>query len=362
MPKAIFFTPNSSSHPGETLQDKLEELGIGPKEFAVRADKPEKTITAILNGESAITPDMAIQFERVLGISANFWLQRQANHDESIARDKEALKLSDAIPWMKSFPVAEMIDLKWIPNVKSDLEKAAALLEFFGIASFNAWGSYYLGQKLKVAFRISLAGTKQPEAISAWLRRGELLANELSAPDYDKNSFEKILPDLKKIMARHPKNFEKKIQAKALEAGVKVVYSTCLPKAPINGATRWIGDNPVIQLSGRFKRNDIFWFTFFHEAGHIIKHGKKDIFLEDVDYSEKDLQKEKEADEFAVKWTLSHEEFNEIIKHPELTDDMIIDFAQRFGTHPAMIIGRLQHTEKIGFNEGTEFLVKISLN
>lgn len=362
MSKAILYTPSSSSHPGETLQDKLEELGIGPKEFAVRADKPEKTITAILNGESSITPDMAIQFERVLNISANFWLQRQANHDESIARDKELQRLSEATPWMMSFPVAEMISLKWIQNVKSDLEKSAELLKFFGIASFNAWESYYLGQKLKVAFRISLASTKQPAAISAWLRRGELLANELNAADYDKGKFERILPELKRIMAKHPKNFEKKIQAKALEAGVKVVYSTCLPKAPINGATRWIGNNPVIQLSDRFKRNDIFWFTFFHEAGHVVKHGKKDIFLEAIEYSEKDLQKEKEADKFAIKWTLTHEQFDEIIQNSKLTHEMIIDFAEKFETHPAMIIGRLQRTEKISYSQGTEFLEKVSLN
>jgi HTH-type transcriptional regulator/antitoxin HigA len=362
MANQIPYTPTSSSHPGETLLDKLEELGIGPKEFAVRADKPEKTITAILNGESSITPDMAIQFERVLGMPANFWLQRQANYDEAIARNKEAQRLSESIPWMKNFPIAEMISLNWIPKSTSDLERSANLLQFFGIASFNGWESYYLGQKLKVAFRISLASTKQPEAISAWLRRGELLANEINAPEYDKTKFEQILPDLKRIMAKQPKNFDKKIQAKALEAGVKVVYAACLPKAPINGATRWIGSNPVIQLSGRFKRNDIFWFTLFHEAGHIVKHGKKEVFLEDVEYSEKDLEKEKEADEFAIKWILTHEQYKEIVQNTELTHHTIIEFAEKFETHPAMIVGRLQRNKVIDYNQGTEFLVRINLN
>ncbi|CAN5341567.1 ImmA/IrrE family metallo-endopeptidase [soil metagenome] len=355
------YTPKTSSHPGETLADKLEELGIGPKEFAVRADKPEKTITAILNGESAITPDMAIQFERVLGITANFWLQRQVDFDEAIARAKEISKLSEAISWMKNFPIKEMIGLKWLPDVKTDIEKSRALLGFFGIASSNAWDSYYMSQKLKVAFRISLATTKQAEPISAWLRRGELLAAKLEAPKYDKSSFENILPDLKKIMVGHPKNFAKKIQSKAIEAGVKVVYSTCLPKAPLNGATRWIGNNPVIQLSGRLKRNDIFWFTLFHEAGHIVKHGKKDIFLEEIEYSEKDLQKEKEADEFARKCVLTDDQFNEVTKE-RYSAKHVIECAEKFNTHPAIIIGRLQREDFIGYNEGTEFFEKIDLD
>jgi HTH-type transcriptional regulator / antitoxin HigA len=353
---------NSSTHPGETLKEKLEELGIGPKEFAVKADKPEKTITAILNGESSITPDMAIQFERVLKIPANFWLQRQVDYDEAIARDKEQLKFGEALSWMKNFPLKEMIKLSWVPDVKSEFEKTAALFNFFGVASHKAWENYYLDQKLKVAFRISLSGTKQPEAISAWLRRGEILAESLPSIGYDKSAFEDALVEIKKIMAKHPKDFAAKLQTTALKAGVKVVYTPCLPKAPINGATRWIGDTPIIQLSGRYKRNDSFWFTFFHEAGHICKHGKKDVFLEEVDYSEKDLEKEQEANDFAEKWTLTPEQYQEVLQYQTLTPEDVNSLAKRFETHPAMIIGRLQHDGKIPFSVGKVFIEPVELN
>jgi addiction module HigA family antidote len=356
------YKPQTVTSPGVTLLEKLEELEIGPKEFAVRTDKPEKTITAVLNGESSITPDMAVQFERVLQIPAKFWLQRQILYDEYLAREKQELHIKDAVSWMKNFPVKEMIKNNWLPNAKSEAEKAEALLSYFGIASHRGWGNYYLEQKLKVAFRISLSNTKEPEAISAWLRRGEMLSKSLSAPDYDKKVFEEILSDLKKIMAKHPDDFFAQIQNKSLEAGVKVVFTPCLPKAPINGATRWINDTPVIQLSGRYKRNDSFWFTLFHEAGHIIKHGKKDIFLENIDYSDKDLEKEKEADEFAVEWTLTHDEYEEIIKEDELTIEMLLDFAEKFTTHPAIIIGRLQHEGKIPYSVGRQFFQTIELN
>jgi HTH-type transcriptional regulator / antitoxin HigA len=134
-----------------------------------------------------------------------------------------------------------------------------------------------------------------------------------------------------------------------------VVHTPCINKAPINGSTRWIKDTPLIQLTGRYKRNDSFWFTFFHEAGHILLHGKKDIFLENIDYSEKDKQKEKEADNFAIKWTLSKEEQEEILQRLRITEADVIEFAEKFNTHPAIIIGRLHHERLISYALGRQF-------
>lgn len=128
-----------------------------------------------------------------------------------------------------------------------------------------------------------------------------------------------------------------------------------LTKAPICGSTRWLNDTPLIQLTGRYKRNDSFWFTFFHEAGHILLHGKKDIFLEKVEYSDKDKVKEKQADEFAVKWTLTDEEEATILEAVPLTEQDIRNFANQFNTHPAIIIGRLQHKELIPYSLGREY-------
>ena len=179
----------------------------------------------------------------------------------------------------------------------------------------RAWEDYYLKQRLKVAFRISLAHTKEPYAISAWLRKGDLQAAELSAKDYNEKNFKDALPVIKSLMAKHPADFSKKLQSICLSSGVKVVYTSCLTKAPIAGSARWHNDTPLIQLSERYKRNDSFWFTFFHEAGHIILHGKKDIFLEKIDYSDFDKNKEKEADNFAIKWIHTKEENRKLLNH-----------------------------------------------
>ncbi|MCK9422103.1 MAG: HigA family addiction module antitoxin [Bacteroidales bacterium] len=362
MVKQNQFVPQVVFHPGETLDEKLKEMGMGPKEFAFRAGKPEKTITAILKAESSITADMAVQFESVTKIPAHFWLNAQRVYDEFIAREKRMKVIESAVEWANEFPVSQMNRLGWLEKSPTKQGMAAQLLSFFGVATPSAWENYYYNQQLKVAFRISLKHTREPFAISAWLRKGELSAQQISATPYSEKGFRESLPAIKSFMAAHPDDFFEKLQNICLTTGVKVIYTPFLSKAPINGATRWINDSPVIQVTGRGKRNDKFWFSFFHESGHILLHGKKDIFLEQIDYQDKDEEKERNADEFAVKWTFSKEEeaaFNEKIP---FTEQELIEYAQKINTHPAMIIGRLQFQKKIPYSFGQRFFVPIDLS
>lgn len=356
------YIPQVVFHPGETLAEKLVEMEMGPKEFAVRTGKPEKTIHAVLKGESAITPDMAVQFESVTKIPAHFWMNKQRSFDEYLARERQRKVIVESASWARKFPLAEMITKGWIEAARSINEKSENLLSFFGMSNPDAWHNFYFNKELKVAFRISLAHTKEPYAISAWLRKGELQAKELMAEEpYSAEKFKDALPAIKSLMAKHPEDFQKNLQSLSLEAGVKVVYTPCLPKAPINGATRWLGDTPLIQLSGRYKRNDVFWFTFFHEAGHILLHGKKDIFLENIEYPDKVDAKEVEADDFAIRWTLSKEEETEIISNGIKTEEDLFRYAEKFNTHPAIIIGRLQYKKIIPYSLGKEFIEKVEL-
>jgi HTH-type transcriptional regulator / antitoxin HigA len=355
------YQPQTVTHPGEDLREKLEELQMSPKEFAVRCGKPIQTISEVINGKSAITPDMAIQFENVLQIPARYWLQRQYYYNEAVARNNRQHIIVEALPWVRQFPYTDMAKKGWVPVTRNAEEKAEALLAYFGIYHATAWSKVYIEAELKASFRISLAHTKTPHALSAWLRRGDLQARDLAAPTYSAKKLKAILPALKAVMAIHPSDFFEQAQALCLTAGVKVVFTPCLPKAPINGVARWIDNNttPLIQLSSRYKRNDIFWFSFFHELGHILEHGKKDIFLENVDYGEIDQQKEAEADAFAVKWTLSEKEEAEVLAADDLDEARVLAFAEKFGTHPAMIIGRLQYKKILDHTDGRQFIVKL---
>lgn len=355
------FVPPVVFHPGITLSEKLNEMRMSVKEFAVRTSKPEKTIFAIIKGDSAVTSDMAVAFETVTKIPAGFWLKRQRSYDEYVARNKREAMMESACCWAKKFPFSKMAELGWVSPCKNIKDKVKELFTFFQISTPKAWEDYYFNQHLKVAFRISLCNMKEPYAISAWLRKGELQAATQSAATYSEKLLREKIPSMKALMIEETPDFPSRLKETCAEAGIKLVYTPCLPKAPINGSTRWINNTPCVQLTGRHKRYDIFWFTFFHEIGHILLHGKKDIFLEDVEYSDIDMEKEAEADNFASKTLLTHSEEEEIVANGDYSASAIRKFAKKFNTHPAIIVGRLQYKKVISFSKDNDLLPKIDL-
>ena len=358
------YTPHKVSHPGVTLGAKIQEMGMSVREFAVRTAKPEKTILAVIRGDSSITPDMAVIFENVTQIPAHFWMSRQRIYDEFMARQRMAQKIEESADWVDCFPIKQMSKYGWLQPFDNLTSKTKALLQFFAVTSPEAWENYYMNQQLKVAFRISLRSTIEPYAISAWLRQGDRQAEsiELMGEYYDKKLREQI-PTMKSLMVTMPTDWPTKLQGICSVCGIKLVYTPALPKAPINGATRWIASKyPCIQISSCEKRYDIFWFTFFHEIGHILLHGKKDFFLENVEYDNKEVLKEKEADEFAANVLLTRQEEDIIIEAGDYSIHSIKSFAEKFGTHPSIIVGRLQHRRLIPKNADAELLQSIEIS
>ncbi len=340
-------------HPGVTLSEKLKEMGMGVKEFAVRVSKPEKTIFAVIGGNSSITTEMAVSFEMVTKIPASFWLRKQQMYDEYMVRKKREEDAKASLEWMRLFPYAEMVKRAWIAAVGTPEERVRNLFEFFGVSSEKAWADYYLNQQLKLAFRISLSSAKDPHAMSVWLRQGEIQAQaERSNVAFDEKKLKAMIPAMKQLMVNEPEDFFAQLQDICRSCGMVLIATPTLPKAPINGATRWIRDIPVIQLSGRYKGYDHLWFNFFHEVGHILLHGKKDIFLEDAGLTDQDEAKEKEADAFASGILLSFADEREFVISGSFSEEAIYDAAKKYNTHPSILAGRLKHLHIMKYWQG----------
>ena len=206
------FVPPVAFHPGKTLSAKLEEMGMGVKEFAVRTSKPEKTIFAVISGKSSVTSDMAVAFESVTKIPAHFWLNKQRAFDEYVARQKREEQFVLAYEWVRMFPLKSMSQMGWIENMKSMEDKVKSLFSYFQVSTVKAWQDYYMNQQLKVAFRISLTNTKEPYAISAWLRRGEIQASEMQVKEYSEKRLRELIPIMKGLCSEHPEDFSTKLQ------------------------------------------------------------------------------------------------------------------------------------------------------
>jgi addiction module HigA family antidote len=252
------YFPQSVPHPGETLAEKLEEMEMGPKEFALRTGKPEKTIIAIVKGKSSITSDMAVQFEYVTKIPAKLWMNHQQGYDEYLSRKKRQKVGQEALAWVEKFPLAEMIKKGWLPPSATIEEKTMEMLAFFGFASHTAWEDYYFHQQLKVAFRISLSQTKESYAVSAWLRKGELQAAKLEAKEYSEKKFKDALPELKSIMVNYPTDFFNPLQGKILGAARRNInYIGAVDPADYN-------NGPVHNLGNSWAQEhvgEIWWDT-----------------------------------------------------------------------------------------------------
>ena len=152
-----------------------------------------------------------------------------------------------------------------------------------------------------------------------------------------------------------PAVFQSQLVDMCASAGVAVVFVPELPKAGVYGATRWIGSKAVIQLRLRYKSNDHLWVTFFHEAAHIIKHGRKEIFIESNGL---DSEKEEEADAFARDRLIPPAALRKFVQSWDGRSlAPIEDFAQKIRIAPGIVVGRLQHDKLLPNSHGNRLKV-----
>lgn len=334
------YQPDYEVLPGDVLAYELELRGMIQQELAKRTGLTPKHIVSIMKGKSAITSETAIKFERALGMPANYWLNLESQYQEFQARAAEEDQLERDLGWLKKIPVSAMIKFGWINKFADKKEQLVEVLRFLGIASVDQWDDIWPG--LKVAYRKHGAHEVYPEAVSAWLRRGEIEAAAIQCDAYSKADFRSALDTIRGLTTQPPEIFVSAMQEICAAAGVAVVFVPSLPKTCVSGATRWVNANKaVIQLSLRYKTDDHLWFTFFHEAGHILLHGKKELFLEGTNGL--DADKENEANIFAENELLPKKEFSIFISNGVFSKASIIEFATSIGIAPGIIVGNLQH-------------------
>jgi len=347
------------SVPGDSILETITTIGMRQNELAERMGKPESKINDIIKGKEPITVNTALLLERVLGIPANFWLTREANYREELARIDQQLDMEKMLGWAKLFPLAELRSRGYIIEKKVTSKLVFELLAFFGVATDKEWNKIYIEEKLMAAFRASLAKTPDPYAVSTWIRMGQLQSKQINVADYDAVAFKQSLLKIRVLAKLQPKNFLEQLQDICAQNGVACVFTHGIPNARICGATRWFSNKPLIQLSDRHKTNDHFWFAFFHEAAHILKHPKKEIFLENLEGTEMDKEKEKEADEFASKLLFSDTYIADVEKD-KVSESMILEIANNADIHPAFIVGRLQRYGKLHYGLYNKMKIPVS--
>jgi len=337
------FAPDYASPPGDTLLEALEERGMSQAELAERTGRPRKTINEVIRGRAEITPETALQLEYVLGIPAHFWNNRERRYREALARLDERERLGKDLAFLQKVPVKAMTKCGWLPNVKDPIEQIRAVLSFFGVASPEAFSEW--AAERTPSFRQSRAHAIDPYAVLAWIRKGEIEARRCECAPYDQQLFRRNLIAIRGLTRQPVEVFEPRMKDLCAAAGVALVFVPELPRTCAWGVTQWLStDRALVQLSLRYKTDDHLWFTFFHEAGHLLLHGKRGVFVESG--RAKDAREE-EADRFAGDFLISPAQMEAVRRLALYSRSAVNAMATRIGIAPGILVGRLQHERLI---------------
>ncbi len=335
------FRPDWASAPGDTIAEILRERELSRVDFAQQLGYTPQAAADLLEGRATITIATARKLSKVLGASVEFWMTR----DFQYRQDIERLRAGDQ-EWLSELPVGDMIKLGWLVPVPRPSEELAACLRFFNVPTVQAWKQAYSSLHAMAAFRTSPSFDSRPAAVATWLRQGEILASQIECRPWNATRFEESLARIRPL-TRHkdPKRFLAELSRLGAESGVAIVVARAPSGCRASGATRFLSrDKALLMLSFRYLTDDQFWFTFFHEAGHLVLHSGSDLFLEGFDTPS--TAQEQEANAFAARILIPPE------RQPELMalradSQAVIRFAVRVGVSPGIVVGQLQHLGKI---------------
>ncbi len=336
------YIPTNVSSPGEILEEELQVREMTQADLARRMGRPLKTINEIIQGKTAIKSDTALQLERVLGIPASLWNNLESQYRDSLARNQESQQLQKGHTWLKNFPLRAMIKRGWVAEAEDKIEQMRLMLQFFSVASVELWHLRY--DEPIAAFRRPNAGAANQAAVAAWLRQGEIQAQQISCVPYNAGAFQKALSHIRELTTTPFEESRSELVRSCAAVGVAVVFVKELPQTGVCGATRWLTSHKVlIQLSYRYMTEDNLWYTFFHEAGHILLHRGQNLFLEG-DKGNSDKQVEAEADQFAANVLIRQAVWSSFVQAQGYSSKAGIEiFARKMGIAPGIIVGRLQH-------------------
>jgi len=356
--------PDYAVAPGSLILESLDSLGMTQRELGIRLGLTPKTINGIIKGRAPVPPRLAEALASVLGASAVFWLNMEAQYRADLIRIKnKTIKQPDSEKKIASLlPYNEMVQKNWVPPTRKCDERVLNLRGFFRVASLENI------EKLGMAanFRARTNGSPMYAQL-AWLQQGENLASQMTVGSFSLQKLKDSLPLLRQLTLHDAdKCVFDRMREICADCGVSLVFLPHLKGTGICGAMLWLKqERPLIILSAHGKRHDIFWFTFFHELGHILlRHQKKSLFVsferDGKDFTPENAKQEGEADIFAQDVLISAEDWRSLIAST-LTDEDILDFAEKIKIHRGIVFGRMAKEGFRSWSKVENFRVKIEI-
>jgi HTH-type transcriptional regulator / antitoxin HigA len=341
------YDPDHAVPPGHTLRDTLEKLGMTQTDLAARTGFSVKHINQIIKGGAPITSETALDLEKITGVPARVWNNLESAYRDRLARLEDRQALANDVEWLKTLPVKELIKRGKLPNTKDTGALLQEACRFFAVANREGWERVW--RRPLAAFRRSPSFESDIGAVASWLRLGELEAAEVECEAYDAKRFKAAIAEIRGLTIRDPEDWQPRVVKLCAQAGVAVVFVPEIKGTRASGAAHWLTPTKaVIQLSLRHKSDDHLWFSFFHEAGHILLHSKKQTFVSG-EITDESADLEEEANAFAAQTLIPRRYDSRLVTLTTAAD--IIEFADEVGIAPGIVVGRLQKAGHLDWSQ-----------
>jgi Zn-dependent peptidase ImmA (M78 family)/plasmid maintenance system antidote protein VapI len=349
MPEIDSFEPDWFSPPGQAVAESLRRSGKPLHDFMWEMDFDEDQAQRLFDGRLEVTDALAHRLETTLGVSATFWSMREAQYRRDMVRIAESVPVQAAKEWLRDLPLKDMTDFGWIERRPDQTGRVAECLRYFDIPSVQSFEHRVDAVLTDAKLRTSQSLKSKPAALMTWLRKGEIEAEGIACKEWNPTRLEEATPELRKLtLIREPQKFLPQLRKICSDCGVALVIARAPSGCRASGATKFLSDDKaLLLLSFRHLTDDHFWFSFFHECGHLLLHGKDKVFIEGEPHDTE--AHEQEADEFAER-TLVPDPWHRLLSKLPPNKNEVIRFAVRAGVSPGIIVGQLQHRKRISHN------------
>lgn len=332
----------ASAPPGHLLRLVLENEHMSQAQLATRTGLSTKHINQVIQGLVTLSPEVALVLERALGVASKVWNDLEAKYQDTLARERATEELGQHTGWLRNFPIKEL-RARGILDARADQAiQVGQLLAFFQVADPRAYAKVWSGP-VASGFRRSEAYKVDAYSTAVWLRLGELGASQLDLAPYQQDKFVHLLPGLRELtLWEDSRAALLELQQRCRRVGVAVVFVPGVKGSIACGAARWPRpNNPMIVMSGRGGFADIFWFSFFHEAAHVVLHAKRETYIHVSAHGDDSDGLEAEADRAATRHLIGAKVSGQL--RPGLTHGQVRALAEQAGVHEGIIAGQLCH-------------------
>lgn len=334
------FEPDWISPPGDTIKDALACRRLPSDRLGSALGLSVACTDRLLMGELEIDSRLAEGLAGFLGGTTNFWLRREGLYRDRLDRVPERQATADFAAFKASLPLKDMRAFGWLREF-ADQSEDETIKGFFEDAP-GAWIQSGPALAEQVRFRTSFAHKSNPAAVAAWLRQGVRAARRTSCALWDPQRLRAALPAIRALIRiKKPERFFPKLVEIGQSCGVAIVFVRTPTGCRASGATHFeSADKAILQLSFRYRSDDHFWFTVFHEIGHLLLHPTSPLFVEGQDYEI--TEEETEANRFSAH-VLVPAEFEPELKTLPRDFRAYARLARRIGVSPGVLVGQMQN-------------------